>query len=132
MASAWGKSWGALWGNSWGLLDTQPTPETITGGGGIAFWRGLDYYERRKKRAREALGPEPIKAVESAVLRTVQRRTERDRAKDLQTAEALLASDLARLNLDLSTAILALLRLEYDLWLAEQEEAAIAMLLFEM
>lgn len=115
---------------SWCEFDPNAIKPEAEQSGGAFF--GYDWFAREKRRKAREVPDKAVGIVENVVLRAIEQTKTRDRTKDLETAQALLVADLARLNLDLNAAILALLRIEYDLWLAEQEEAAIVMLLFEM
>ena len=72
------------------------------------------------------------KAITRAVEATLEARTVADEATDLQAAEMELRAYLAQVHKDMVSEYIKLLAMEYARIEAENEDAQIAMMLFEM
>lgn len=139
MASAWGASWGGAWGNAWGLRSVTPSATVIPSGGVVRhdwryhpFTRSVQELRREKEELADQVPDDVINVVEAAVAETIQKSYARDAERDLRAAESALHEHLLLLDVRFDTAYKKLLILEYALFMQEQEEAQIAMLLFEM
>jgi hypothetical protein len=98
----------------------------VLGGGGWPLWA------YQKDRITPLLKREQVQFAEIAVHRAIEAAPVRDRTLDLLRAEESLIDLLNAQNAAMTDILRDLLRIEYELWLAEQEEAAIVMILFDL
>lgn len=140
----WGMSWLGSWGNSWGPIEVDE--ERYSGGYGKGTEQRkeplfFEYPEVRRTKElvsedRKKFGvvlPEVAKAAIEVVSKVIEQRKDVvDEPAEIKLAEQDFRTELERLKVQWISEFSELIALEYERLEQENEDAQIAMLLFEM